>query len=353
MPKRSSDAGLLSIALRASQTLDLGGFLDLCAEGIARALAPAAVHAYLRRAEAGDLELQGSWPGEQRGARRPPPLLDGALLGSPAGVEGAGRPKPAGRGSPWPGIEADRALLLPLGEKVGEASEGLFLVLAEAGRPFFPEEAVESARGFLHLIAPALNNVRLMGELKETAVRDDLAGCYNRRHFESFLGEEIARAKRFRSRVSIVFFDMDNLKSVNTEFGHSMGSRSLQEVSDRITGGIRKIDKLFRFGGDEFCVVLPETDARGAYEVAERTRRRIAAEPLLVPEIGGVRLSASLGLATFPEHGGSAESLVRAADRAMQEVKRSGKNAIGVAGREEDGPLSANGRAGGPWEERR
>ena len=184
---------------------------------------------------------------------------------------------------------------------------------------------------FLRLVRPAFTNVRLVGELRETAVRDDIAGCYNRRHFETFMGEEIARARRFHSHVSILFLDMDNLKSVNTAFGHAMGSRSLQEAAARIAGGIRKIDKLFRFGGDEFCIVLPETDTGGAFEVAERTRQALAGSPFLLAEVGGVPLSASLGLATFPEHGSAGEELVQAADRAMQNVKKTGKNAIGIA----------------------
>jgi len=113
--------------------------------------------------------------------------------------------------------------------------------------------------------------------------------------------------------------------------GHAMGSRTLQQVAERINGGIRKIDKLFRFGGDEFCIVLPETVVGGAWEVAERTRTAVAAQPFLQEEAGGVALSASIGVATFPDHADTAENLVHAADRAMQAVKKSGKNACGIA----------------------
>ena len=213
----------------------------------------------------------------------------------------------------------------------GSAARGFFLAMPRDGEKGFEPARVEGARGFLALLGPALANALYVGELREAAVRDDLARCYNRRHFESFLEEEVARARRFRSRVSVVFLDMDDLKSVNTLHGHAMGSRSLQEVADRVTAGIRSIDKLFRFGGDEFCMVLPQTDTRGATEVAERVRQAIASEPILVEETGGVRMSASLGVATFPDHAGQPGDLVQAADRAMQEAKRRGKNSVAFA----------------------
>ncbi len=196
----------------------------------------------------------------------------------------------------------------------------------------------------MRLVGPALRNLLYVDDLRETAVRDDIARCYNRRHFETFLGEEVERAKRFRSRVSVVFLDMDNLKSVNTAYGHTMGSRALQEVAARIAAGIRGIDKLFRFGGDEFCLVLPQTDQRGAMEVAERTRRAVCGAPLLATEVGGTRMSASLGVATFPDHASTAEELVQASDRAMQRIKKAGKNAIAVADRMVDAPPRGAGR---------
>ena len=93
--------------------------------------------------------------------------------------------------------------------------------------------------------------------------------------------------------------DMDNLKEVNRLYGHSMGSRTLYEVSVRVRARIRKFDKLFRYGGDEFCIVLPETEWHGALEVAERVRDEIAGKPFLVRELGdaGTRMTASLGVA--------------------------------------------------------
>jgi diguanylate cyclase (GGDEF)-like protein len=181
---------------------------------------------------------------------------------------------------------------------------------------------------------PAVGNALKLLSLRELVIKDDTANCFNRRHFEEFLPEELSRASRFRSPVSLIFLDMDNLKQVNNDHGHSMGSRTLFEVSVRIRAKIRRFDKLFRFGGDEFCIVLPETEWHGAMEVAERVRDEIASKPFLVRDLrdaNGVRMSASLGIASFPLHARTREELVQAADRAMQQIKRGTKNAIGIA----------------------
>lgn len=174
-------------------------------------------------------------------------------------------------------------------------------------------------------------HVRAMGEL---VIKDDTVECYNRRYFEDFLNEELARASRFRAPLSLIFFDMDGLKQVNSLLGHAMGSRTLYEVSVRVRGKIRKFDKLFRFGGDEFCIVLPETEWHGALEVAERVREAIAGRLFLGDILGdgrGVKMTASFGVASFPLHARTKGDLLERADRAMQRVKTEIKNSIGVS----------------------
>jgi diguanylate cyclase (GGDEF)-like protein len=341
MTIRSIDSRILAASLRASQMLSPGRFLEYCVESLGEFMGAGSVLAYQRIAGGSDLELRTSWPESGGKGRRPPALLSGALVAA-AGEDGAAvdtaRMRPGG--IPWTGGEGSVMMVFPIGEAA--EADGVFLVLSDPGSETFATAGLSSARAFLRSVRPAYKNVRTVADLREAAVRDDLAGCYNRRHFESFLGEEVARARRFRSHVSVLFLDMDDLKSVNTVHGHAMGSRTLQQVAERIDGGIRKIDKLFRFGGDEFCIVLPETDVGGAWEVAERTRVAIADQPFLVEEAGGIILSASLGVATFPEHGDTAESLVHAADRAMQAVKKIGKNASGIAAG--DAPRGAAGQ---------
>ncbi len=179
----------------------------------------------------------------------------------------------------------------------------------------------------------AVGNALQLLSMRELVIKDDTASCFNRRHFEEFLPEELARASRFRSPVSLIFLDLDNLKDVNKQHGHAMGSRMLYEVSVRVRSRVRKFDKLFRYGGDEFCIVLPETEWHGALEVAERVRRAIADKAFLFRELGRdcVRMTASLGIASFPLHARTQQELIQKADRAMQTIKNGSKNAIGIA----------------------
>jgi diguanylate cyclase (GGDEF)-like protein len=183
-------------------------------------------------------------------------------------------------------------------------------------------------------VGDAFGNAAHVRAIRELTIRDDTAECFNRRHFEEFLVEELARSNRFKTPLSLIFFDMDNLKEVNNRLGHAMGSRTLLEVSQRVRSKIRKFDKLFRFGGDEFCIVLPETEWHGALEVAERVREAISSRPMLQRELGpggGQPMTASFGIASFPLHARAKEELVVRADRAMQSVKAGKKNSIAVA----------------------
>ena len=332
MPAPSGDAKLLGAALRASQALDMGRFVEVCVEGIGGLIDSEAVYAYLRGGQDSDLELRATWTGKSReSVRRPPALLDRAHVEAALAAGGRTDPRAFLRrgGAPWPEDTPGSVRLAGIG--AGEKLQGAFVIVPGRANRALSEEDEETLAAFMAAIDPVLRNIAMVEELKETSLRDDIAACYNRRYFDVFLGEEIARAKRFRSQVSILFMDMDNLKQINSAHGHAMGSRTLLEVSMRVNGGIRKIDKLFRFGGDEFCVVLPETSAVGALEVAARLRTRIDSASLLVQEVGGVKLTASFGVASFPEHGASADALVVAADRAMQGVKAAGKNAVAMA----------------------
>ncbi len=185
-------------------------------------------------------------------------------------------------------------------------------------------------------VRTAIGNAMQVRAIRELTIKDDTASCYNRRYFEEFILEELARANRFKTPMSLIFFDMDNLKDVNTRLGHAAGSRTLLEVSERVRGKIRKFDKLFRFGGDEFCIVLPETEWHGATEVAERVRDAISSRPFLTATRGpkgAQAMTASFGVASFPLHARTKEELVQRADRAMQSVKTTTKNGIATAER--------------------
>jgi two-component system cell cycle response regulator len=180
-------------------------------------------------------------------------------------------------------------------------------------------------------IAGAVHNAITHYKTKELTIKDDLTEAYNRRYFDQYLEEEFMRARRYGSHLSLIFFDVDNLKEVNVKYGHLIGSKTLQEVAHRMILTVRGIDKVVRYGGDEFCVVLPETDTQGALQVADRIRNTIASRPFRINENAQVGLTGSIGIASFPEHAASKEELIRQADRAMFVIKNQSKNAIAIA----------------------
>ena len=233
-------------------------------------------------------------------------------------------------GASWAGFHATQTWGLLLSDEKGEPA-GVIWLLFDNDPGSAADEVVNE---YLSGLIPALSNGLRVRTMQDLVIKDDLARCYNRRYFEEYLPNEIERADRFRSKVSLIFFDMDNLKSINNAWGHNMGSRTLYEISVRVRDRIRKIDKLFRFGGDEFCIVLPETDGPGALEVAERVRVALAESPFLLGKIdepAGVRVTASFGVASFPDHAREKDALVAAADDAMQRIKQIEKNEVGMA----------------------
>jgi diguanylate cyclase (GGDEF)-like protein len=168
--------------------------------------------------------------------------------------------------------------------------------------------------------------------LQELSVRDQLTGLFNHREFYRLLGEELARSLRYGHRLSLLMLDIDYFKRVNDSYGHLAGDQVLRRLPELIRRQLRVNDLPCRYGGEEFGVILPETGAEQALEVAERIRNGIAGIPIELPDGGSLRVTVSLGVATFSDGGGqSAESLVSAADLALYQAKRSGRNRVCVA----------------------
>ena len=156
---------------------------------------------------------------------------------------------------------------------------------------------------------------------------DALTGLYNRSFFFTTMEQEMRRSDRMGRGFTMLMLDLDDLKPVNDTFGHQWGDRLLKGVADTIRRTIRFTDAAARYGGDEFVVLLPETDVAGGYVVAEKLRRDIYALTLFAAD-RNVRSSASVGLVNYPDDGSTIEQLVAAADVAMYEAKRRGKNRI-------------------------
>jgi diguanylate cyclase (GGDEF)-like protein len=184
---------------------------------------------------------------------------------------------------------------------------------------------------YLGLAGHALVGAERLSRLEALSVTDDLTQLYNSRYLTQALRRETKRTVRSSRPLSLVFVDLDGFKMVNDAHGHLAGSRALVEAGAVIRGCARETDVVSRFGGDEFAVILPETDAEGAISVGERIRDRIADHRFLAEMGLEVRLTASVGIATLPADAQTAEGLVEAADRAMYWVKEHGKNGIRVA----------------------
>ncbi|MGE5850047.1 MAG: diguanylate cyclase [Candidatus Methylomirabilota bacterium] len=166
--------------------------------------------------------------------------------------------------------------------------------------------------------------------LQQQTIMDDLTTAFNRRHLDNYLEEELERDRRYGRTFSILFFDLDRLKDVNDRYGHLAGSRVLREVATLIQGKLRKSDRIFRYGGDEFVVTLPETGADGALRVAHRLRRAVRSHRFLGAEGLAVTLTASFGIATFPQDGSSQEEMIRVADQAMYRIKDKTRDGVGT-----------------------
>jgi len=214
-----------------------------------------------------------------------------------------------------------------------QAQHDLIGVIRVALGPHDPldDEAVANVTRYLRSVASVMSNIYQLTRSRDLAMRDDLTKAFNRRFFESYLDEEIERARRYGATCSIIFLDLDDLKTVNNAHGHLAGSRTLQEVAKRIMAAVRGIDKVVRFGGDEFCIILPQTDQEQAIAVAHRVRKAMTSAPFHLGESIDISISASFGIATFPTHGLTKDDLIRQADAAMYRVKSTTKNAVGVA----------------------
>lgn len=175
-------------------------------------------------------------------------------------------------------------------------------------------------------LAVAVNQAHMYSQMQQQALTDGLTGWHNRRSFELQLERDLHLATRMRQPLSLIMMDLDNFKQINDNAGHETGDAALRMLAETLRAELRAVDTAARYGGDEFAIILPQANSEGAYIVAERLRRKI--EQLEVPGFGG--MTASFGLATFPVHASSRDTLVVAADRALYEAKYAGRNRISI-----------------------
>ncbi|HET8668464.1 MAG TPA: sensor domain-containing diguanylate cyclase, partial [Terriglobales bacterium] len=180
--------------------------------------------------------------------------------------------------------------------------------------------------------AIAIDNARAVERIQELTITDDCTGLYNARHLYKTLEAEVYRSARFHYEFTVLFLDLDHFKHVNDTHGHLVGSRLLAEIGLAIKSRLRLIDSAFRYGGDEFVIVLPQTGKEAALNVAKRLLEVFRQTWFLQQEGLKLNIRASFGVSTFPEDGRTAHEMIRQADEMMYLVKNTTRDNIAVAG---------------------
>ncbi len=176
--------------------------------------------------------------------------------------------------------------------------------------------------------AIAIENAIYFRKVQELSIRDDVTGLYNSRHMNNVLDLELKRAKRYGKPLSIIFLDLDFFKNINDTHGHLIGSQLLREVAGLLKRNLREIDVPTRYGGDEFVIILPETDKEGALKVAWRLREAIREATFEMENGLIVRITASFGVSCYPEDTDNKLDLIRLADQAMYRVKMRSRDSV-------------------------
>jgi len=212
--------------------------------------------------------------------------------------------------------------------KIRDRVLGVIELINTLGERTFDEDDLPLLGAVADFAAIAIDNARNYKRVSELVVTDDLTGLYNARHFHELLEYELERSRRYRSQISLLFFDLDHFKEVNDRYGHLVGSRMIAEVGQLVKRHIRSSDRAARYGGDEYVVVLPNTGKQGALSVARNLLDRLHAHPFLTDSSEYIAITASFGVATFPDDAHDRTSLIRAADSAMYEAKEAGRNGV-------------------------
>jgi diguanylate cyclase (GGDEF)-like protein len=183
---------------------------------------------------------------------------------------------------------------------------------------------------FAKQVAIAIENVRLFDEVQRLAAIDGLTGLNNRRHFFSIAPVEFSRARRYGHPLSAMLLDIDHFKDFNDKFGHVIGDQVLQAVAKCCKESLRQTDVLGRYGGEEFVILLSETDRHVAQTVAERLRKKVS-RTTVSTEKGDLSVTVSIGIAENNEYTPDLETLIARADQAMYVAKHKGRNQVATS----------------------
>jgi diguanylate cyclase (GGDEF)-like protein len=279
-----------------------------------------------RLEQVGEINAPPSLPIELADDNRASLLVHAALSGRPLIQDLVAEPSNDLR---YSGGEYGSVICLPL--HTHARLFGVLEALTYRGNGRFSAEDLELGERVAVSLAVALSNATNFASAERLCQIDDLTQLYNSRYLHQVLESEVRRSRRYKIPISVIFLDLDGFKLVNDMNGHLCGSATLTEVANLMMGLVRDTDIVARYGGDEFVIVLPETPAERAVTIAERIRKQIEAHVFRGGGDSEIYLTASFGVASYPEHASSPAALIRCADKAMYMAKESNKNQVILA----------------------
>lgn len=224
------------------------------------------------------------------------------------------------------GVQTRSVMAVPI--KTGGDTIGVLEVVNRRDGLPFDDNDLNLVLELVDQAAIAIERARIYQRMAEMVVTDDLTKLFNLRYLNRTIDIEMERSRRYGTPLSVIFMDIDFFKDVNDAHGHLMGSKVLAELSRLLIANLRTVDIVSRYGGDEFVVVLPQTSIAAALMIAERLRRAIADHVFLRDDGISMRISASFGVASFPEHAETREEILALADKAMYCAKRKTRNCV-------------------------
>ncbi len=236
------------------------------------------------------------------------------------------------------GVRTRSVLCVPLMSK--DKIQGVIELINKADHSGFDRHDLELVTALAGYGAIAIENARLYEQAEELAITDDTTQIPNMRYFHHILNREVIRARRRDSTLSLLFIDLDKFKQVNDTYGHLNGSRLLKEIAHLLKGNLRAIDLVARYGGDEFVALLPDTDHGTAFRLAERLRAQVETYAFPTENGAAIKVTTSVGVASFPDQAQTKEDLVRFADQAMYRAKGARRNLVYSALQDQLGKLA-------------
>ena len=303
---------------------------------------------YLRVGRGLEGRLDDLPPGQPAANRRVRLYWRRGMPGVVAQVAVTGEPVRGAIGPTGHVVAADEpqgASVLALPLRSGGRVTGVLALYDRSDALPFDDRDVKIVASFVAQAVTAVDNVLLHQEAQRLSITDGLTGLWNYRYAVLALTREVERASRFGRPLSVLMLDLDRFKRVNDRYGHQRGDAVLLEVANRVRTVVREVDILARYGGEELILILPETDLTGATFLAERIGEALRERAMGAPGEEPLVMTASIGIAVFPQHGDSARTLLRAADGALYAAKAAGRDCHRVAGLS-DGLVNAAREAG-------